>query len=66
MDNGNKVFNSMDEVYTNCSWYCLVESNKRRPTKIEKKMDALTLKNPYYHNPHKNISQDFKIFWKSV
>jgi hypothetical protein len=45
MDNDNKVFNSMDEVSTNCSWFRFVESNRRRITKIEKKMDAMTLKN---------------------
>lgn len=50
MDNDNKLFNSMDEVHTNCSWFCLLNSNEKRPTKIEEKMYVLSLKNPYYPN----------------
>jgi hypothetical protein len=26
----------MDEVYKNCCWFCLAESSKTKPTKIEK------------------------------
>ena len=66
MDNYNKLFNSMDEVHTNCSWFCLLKSNEKKPTKIEEKMYALPLKNPYYRNLHKNIPESFKIFWKGV
>lgn len=66
MDNDNKLFNSMDEVHTNCSWFCLLKSNEKRPTKIEEKMYALPLKNPYYPNLQKNIPESFKIFWKGV
>jgi hypothetical protein len=56
----------MDEVHTNCSRFCLLKGNKKRPTKIEEKMYALPLKNPDYPNLHKNISGSFKIFWKGV
>jgi hypothetical protein len=38
MDNDNKLFNSMDEVHTNCSWFCLLKSNEKRPTQIEEKI----------------------------
>jgi hypothetical protein len=48
MDNNNKMFNSMDKDHTNCSCLCLVESNERRPAKIEKKMVVLPLKISYY------------------
>jgi len=56
----------MDEVHTNCSWFCLLKSNEKKPTKIEEKMYALPLKNPYYPNLHKNIPESFKNFWKGV
>ena len=49
MDNNNKMFNSMDKDHTNCSCLCLIESNERRPAKIEKKMILLPLKSSYYH-----------------
>ena len=48
MDNNNKMFNSMDKDHTNCSCLCLIESNERRPAKIEKKMVLLPLKSSYY------------------
>jgi hypothetical protein len=38
----------MDKDHTNCSCLCLVESNERRPAKIEKKMVVLPLKSSYY------------------
>jgi len=66
MENDNKLLNSMDELYTNCSRFCLLKSNKKRPTKIEEKMYVLSLKNPYYPNLHKNIPEGFKIFWKGA
>ena len=48
MDNNNKMFNSMDKDHTNCSCLCLIESNERKPAKIEKKMVLLLLKSSYY------------------
>jgi hypothetical protein len=66
MDNDNKLLNPIDQLYTNCSWFCLLKSNKKRQTKIEEKMYVLPLKNPYYPNLHKNIPENFKIFCKGV
>ena len=66
MDNDNKLLNSRDDVYTNCFWFCLLKSNKKRPIKIEEKMYVLPLKNPYCPNPNKNIQEGFKIFCKGV
>jgi len=66
MDNDNKLLNSIDQLYTNCSRFCLLKSNKKRPTKIEKKIYVLSLKNPHDHNLHRNIPESFKIFWKGV
>ena len=48
MDNNNKMFNSMNKDHTNCSCLCLIESNERRPARIEKKMTLLPLKSSYY------------------
>jgi hypothetical protein len=62
----SKLLNSMDELYTNYSRFCLLKSNKKIPTKIEGKMCVLHLKNPYYPNLHKNIPESFKIFWKGA
>ena len=65
MDNDNKWFNSMDELYTNCSWGCLVESNKRRPTKIEKKVCpalkkfSLSCPKPEYFREVQNFLERF-------
>jgi len=62
----NHIRNLLDEVHTNCSWFRLLKSNEKRPTKIEEKNYVPPLKNPYNHNPHKNIPESFKIFWKGV
>jgi hypothetical protein len=48
MDYNNKMFNPMDKDHTNCSCLCLIESNERRPAKIEKKRVPLPLKSSYY------------------
>lgn len=58
----NNRFDSMDKAYTKCSWFYLVESNKRRPTKNRKEVDVLLLKNPYYPKPTKELSVEFQIF----
>lgn len=66
MDNDNKLINSIDEGYTNCSRFCHLKNNKKKTTKIEEKIYGVLIKNPYFHNLHKNILKIFKILGKGV
>jgi hypothetical protein len=55
----------MDEVYKNCCWFCLAESSKTKPTKIEKN-GCPALKKFLLSSPTPEYSREFQNFLERI